>query len=167
MKPAWEKLMTEWEDSKVGLVGDVDCTAAGESLCQKIGVEGYPTIKWGDPANLEDYEGERDLKGLKKWAVENLKPVCSPSNIDLCDDEVKEKIHKLQAMPASDLSEKIAEQEALLKAAEDKFASDVQKLQDTYTKLEEEKTAAVASIKDGGLGLMKAVNASKKGKQEL
>ena len=48
MKPAWDALMEEWAESEVGLVADVDCTAAGESLCQEHGVKGYPTIKSRD-----------------------------------------------------------------------------------------------------------------------
>ena len=92
MKPAWDKLMDAFADSKTALVGDVDCTAAGKPLCDSNGVQGFPTIKWGDPSALEDYQGGRDFDGLKKFADENLKPMCSPSNIDLCDDDKKKQI---------------------------------------------------------------------------
>jgi len=68
MKPAWETLMAEFKDSKTALITDVDCTAGGKSLCDSVGVRGYPTIKWGDPNNLEDYKGGRDLAALKKFA---------------------------------------------------------------------------------------------------
>merc|ERR1712072_1677520 len=74
------------------LVGDVDCTAAGKPLCDSNGVKGFPTIKYGDPSALEDYKGGRDYDALKKFADENLKPMCSPSNLDLCDDEKKAEI---------------------------------------------------------------------------
>lgn len=60
MKPAWDKLMKKWNSSKraaTSLVADVDCTAAGKPLCDQAGVQGFPTIKWGDPNNLEKYEG--------------------------------------------------------------------------------------------------------------
>jgi hypothetical protein len=43
MKPAWDKLMTEFKDHKEVLVGDCDCTADGKSLCEEVGVQGYPT----------------------------------------------------------------------------------------------------------------------------
>jgi len=153
--------MKEWTDSKVGLVGDVDCTASGESLCTKIGVEGYPTIKWGDPDSLEDFEGERDLKSLKKFAKENLKPVCSVKNMDLCDDEKKAAIVKIQAMPEADLTKQIEEQEASLKAAEDEFNVAVKQLQEKYEKLEATKTEKLSTLKkEGNLGLMKAVKSS-------
>jgi len=92
MKPAWDKLIKEYEGHKSALVADVDCTAEGKPLCEQVGVEGFPTIKWGDPADLTDYEGGRDFKELQTFAKENLKPICSPSNVDLCDDEKKAQI---------------------------------------------------------------------------
>ena len=70
MKPAWDKLMDAFADSKTALVADVDCTAAGKPLCDSNGVKGFPTIKYGDPSDLQDYKGGRDLKSLKKHAEE-------------------------------------------------------------------------------------------------
>merc|ERR1712086_753941 len=93
-KPDWDKLMDAFADSETVLIADVDCTTEGKPLCEQFGVKGYPTLKWGDPSNLEDYKGGRDYKSLEKFAKENLKPICSPSNIDLCDDEKKAEIEK-------------------------------------------------------------------------
>merc|ERR1719293_345241 len=107
MKPAWDKLMKQYAGHASALVGDVDCTAEGKPLCEEHGVQGFPTIKWGDPSALEDYEGGRDYDALKKFAKENLKPMCSPANIDLCDDEKKAQIAELQALPEEELSSKI------------------------------------------------------------
>ena len=45
--------------SPTSLVADVDCTADGQSLCSTKGVSGYPTIKYGDPTDLQDYQGGR------------------------------------------------------------------------------------------------------------
>ena len=166
MKPAWDKLMKKFKDSKTVLVGDVDCTAAGESLCQEVGVQGYPTIKYGDPSALEDYSGGRDFDALKKFASEDLKPSCSPSNIDLCDDDKKKEITDLQALSADDLEAKITEKEKELSAGEDSFKSEVGKLQATYEKLWKEKDAAIKEVKESGRGLMKAVRAGNKKKKE-
>ena len=58
-------------------------------------VQGFPTIKYGDPSALEDYQGGRDYDSLKKFA-DGLKPTCSPANIDLCDEEQTAEIKKLQ-----------------------------------------------------------------------
>ena len=56
MKPDWDKLMEEFADSATQLVADVDCTAEGKPLCDAHGVKGFPTIKWGDPSDLQDYQ---------------------------------------------------------------------------------------------------------------
>merc|ERR1719473_1956493 len=118
MKPSWDKLTEEYKGHATVLVADVDCTADGESLCGKVGVEGYPTIKWGDPDDLQDYDGGRELEDMKTFAKENLKPLCSPTNIDLCDAEKKKKIADLQAMPTSELKEKIEGANEEIAAAE-------------------------------------------------
>merc|ERR1719343_211095 len=122
MKPAWDKLMKAYDGSKTALVADVDCTTdGGKDLCETHGVEGFPTIKWGDPSGLEAYEGGRDFKELKKFADENLKPLCSPANIDLCDEEKKKKISELQAMSSKELTEKAEAIESEMKSVSENF----------------------------------------------
>merc|ERR1719399_391342 len=154
--------MEQYKDSKTALVADVDCTADGKPLCDANGVQGFPTIKWGDPTALEDYEGGRDFEELETFAKENLKPLCSPANIDLCDDDKKKQINELMALDAKTLDAKIEEGEKALKEAEENFDAEVQKLQDRYEGLEKEKKEKQDAIKASGLGLMKAVVASKK-----
>jgi hypothetical protein len=169
MKPDWDKLMDAFADSTTALVGDVDCTTEGKPLCDANGVKGYPTIKWGDPAALEDYKGPRDLASLTKFAEENLKPMCSPSNVDLCDAEKKAEIEKFQAMPAAELETVIAAKEKELTEAEETFKTAVSALQDEYQALTAAKEETLASITASGLGMMKAVKAAagKKGSDEL
>jgi len=107
MKPAWDQLMEEFKDSATSLVADVDCTEGGKDLCEKVGVQGYPTIKYGDPEDLKDYEGGRDLDSLKKFASENLGPQCGPANLDLCSDDVRKKIEGYMKMSLDRLQGKI------------------------------------------------------------
>merc|ERR1711959_235836 len=153
MKPAWDKLMEEFKDSKTALVADVDCTVH-QDLCGKHGVQGYPTIKYGDPNNMEDYQGGRDYDDLQKFAKENLGPSCGPNNVDLCDAEQKAKIQAFQALSADELAKKIE--------------AEVEKLQATYEKLSKSKDETIANVKKQGLGMMKSVKASKAdGKKEL
>lgn len=160
MKPDWDKLMEAFAGSATQLVADVDCTADGKPLCEQAGVKGYPTIKWGDPADLQDYQGGRSYDDLKKFADENLKPICSPKNIDLCEDDKKAEIKKYQDMPVADLDAAIAAEEKKLEEAESEFKAEVQKLQDKYSALSTEKDEKVAAVKASGLGLMKSVKAS-------
>eukprot|EP00970_Alexandrium_tamarense_P014694 scaffold4261_cov177-Alexandrium_tamarense.AAC.12 len=153
--------MEEFAGSSTQLIADVDCTADGKPLCDDNGVKGYPTLKWGDPSDLQDYQGARTFDDLKKFAEENLKPMCSPKNIDLCDDEKKADIKKYQDMADKDLDAAIVAEEKKLEDAEAKFKEEVQKLQDKYQALSTEKDEAIAAVKNSGLGLMKAVKASK------
>jgi hypothetical protein len=162
MKPAWDKLMKEFKNSKSTLIADVDCTAGGQKLCETVGVRGYPTIKHGDPNSLEDYNGGRDFAAMKKFA-EGLKPSCSPFNLEICSGEEKTKIEELMKLPAADLTSKIKAEEAKLTEAEETFKAEVEKLQKKYESLSKEKDDTIAKVKADGLGLMKAVEA-KKGK---
>jgi len=168
MKPDWDKLMEAYAGSATQLVAEVDCTAAGKPLCDQAGVRGYPTLKYGDPADLQDYQGGRDYDAFEKFAKESLKPMCSPKNLDLCDDAKKAEITKFQSMSDADLDKAIAEEEKKLEDAEAEFKAEVQKLQDRYTALSTEKDEKIAAVKAAGLGLMKAVKASKpSGNDEL
>jgi len=161
MKPAWDKLMKEYKGHPSALVADVDCTAAGKPLCDANGVKGFPTIKYGDPSALEDYKGGRDFDALKKFADENLKPMCSPTNIDLCDDEKKAEIAALMEMADADLEAKIAEGDKAIADAESNFKAEVEKLQAAYQKLMSDKDETIEKVKNDGLGLMKSVLAAK------
>jgi len=166
MKPDWDKLMKEYEGSADALVGDVDCTADGKDLCETHGVEGFPTLKWGDPSDLQAYEGGRDLKELKKFAKSSLKPQCSPKNLDLCDGEKKKEIEKFMAMDPKALSDAIDEKVKEQSDTEEKFKKEVEALQAKYESLEKEKKEKLEEIKNSGLGMMKAVQASKKSDKE-
>eukprot|EP00585_Thalassiosira_rotula_P004083 CAMPEP_0196141782 /NCGR_PEP_ID=MMETSP0910-20130528/10514_1 /TAXON_ID=49265 /ORGANISM="Thalassiosira rotula, Strain GSO102" /LENGTH=218 /DNA_ID=CAMNT_0041402997 /DNA_START=55 /DNA_END=711 /DNA_ORIENTATION=- len=161
MKPDWDKLIEEFAGSETQLIADVDCTAEGEPLCSDAGVEGFPTLKWGDPADLQDYDGGRSYEDLKTFATENLKPLCSIKNIDLCDDDKKAQIKKYQDMTVEALLEEVETEMAKVEEANDTFEDEVQKLQDKFEQLSIEKDAAIAAVKASGLGLAKSVLKSK------
>eukprot|EP00928_Gymnodinium_smaydae_P029408 TRINITY_DN2215_c0_g3_i1.p2 TRINITY_DN2215_c0_g3~~TRINITY_DN2215_c0_g3_i1.p2 ORF type:complete len:136 (-),score=55.14 TRINITY_DN2215_c0_g3_i1:101-508(-) len=114
MKPAWDKLMEEYKDSPTSLVADVDCTADGKDLCETHGVQGFPTIKYGDPSDLKDYQGGRDFDALKKFASENLGPQCGPDRMDLCSDEVRTKIEGYLTMSVDRMEGKIRNAKKML-----------------------------------------------------
>jgi len=161
MKPAWDQLMEEFKDSKTALVADVDCTVH-QDLCGKHGVQGYPTIKYGDPNNMEDYQGGRSFEDLQAFAKENLGPSCGPANLDLCDATQKADIEAAMALDTAALDAKIAEGEKSLEEAESTFKSEVEKLQAKYESLQKEKDETIANVKKSGLGMLKSVKASKK-----
>jgi len=160
MKPAWDKLMKKYKDHASILIADVDCTAAGKELCSTIGVQGYPTIKYGDPSSLEKYEGGRTYKDLEKFAA-TLKPSCSPSNIDLCDEAQRKEIEDIESLSDEDLVAAIEEGEAEIKAAEKLFETELEKLQATFKQLQEDKEKTIADVKASGLSLKKSVRTAK------
>jgi len=168
MKPDWDALMEEYKGHESKLVADVDCTAAGKPLCDSNGVKGFPTIKYGDPSDLQDYKGGRDLASLKKHAEEKLVPMCSPAKLELCDDEKKAMIVKFQAMSAAELEKLIEAEGSKIKDAEKLFEEEVKKLQATYEGLQKQKEATIEEVTASGLGIMKAVKAAnaKAGKKD-
>merc|ERR1719163_2524169 len=161
MKPAWDKLAAEFKDSATVLIADVDCTTGGKDLCEEHGVQGFPTIKYGDPSDLQEYEGGRDYDALKKHA-DSLGPMCSPANIDLCDDDKKKKLEEFKGLGQEKREEMIKEKEAEIAKLEKDFEKFVEGLQKQYTEAQEKKEKESEAIKAAGLGLLKAVHAHEK-----
>ncbi|KAL7438971.1 hypothetical protein ACHAXM_006594 [Skeletonema potamos] len=162
LKPDWDKLMEEFSNSSTQLVADVDCTNdENQQICNSNGVQGFPTLKWGDPSDLQEYQGPRSFDALKEFADANLKPMCSVKNIDLCDDEKKELIAKYQGMSVEDLEKAVQEKMDQIDDAEKTFQEEVEKLQQKYESLEKERSETVAAVKNSGLGLMNTVLKSK------
>lgn len=139
-------------------------------MCDAEGVRGFPTLKYGDPTNLEDYKGGRTYDDLSKFAKENLKPVCSPSNLDLCEADKKKQIEDYMKLPKEELTKLIEAAEKELEDAETWFKDEVEKLQSQYKQLSDDKDKKLADVKEKGLGLMKSVKnalTKKEGKDEL
>merc|ERR1719378_1812488 len=131
MKPDCDKLMGEFKSSQTILIADVDCTAGGKELCNQVGVRGYPTIKHGDPNDLQDYKGGRDFASLKKFA-DGLGPVCGPANLDLCDSEKKAKIEEFKQLTPDKREGMIKEKEKEAEKLESDFKAFVDGLQKRY-----------------------------------
>jgi len=157
--------MDDFKGSPSALVADVDCTADGKALCEKHGVTGYPTIKWGDPGALEDYNGGRDYSAIKKHADDNLGPTCGPDNLDLCDDAEKKFLQKFAKWDQDELDLRIEEEDAKVAAIEKKSnkiteasQSQITALQAKITKENKNKEAAIAKAnKKAGYKFMKDI----------
>jgi hypothetical protein len=160
MKPAWDQLMEEYKDSPSFLIADVDCTADGKALCTARGVRGYPTIKYGDPADLQDYKGGRDFDSLKKFVDGTLTPVCSPINLDACSEEQKGALKVFQSMGEDDLRDALQSKEKDLKEGIERHEKQMAKLEEEFSAFKKEKSSAI--------GIMKVVKMSlKSSKDEL
>ena len=87
MKPDWDKLGQHYADHPSVMIVDVDCTADGQGTCNRMGVQGYPTIKYfmsGDKKG-KDYQMGRDFNSLKQFAESKLnKPVCDAATKKGC-----------------------------------------------------------------------------------
>jgi len=157
--------MKAYDGKKDALIADVDCTAAGKPLCDQVGVKGYPTLKWGSPDDLQDYSGGRGFDELKKFADENLKPICAPGNLDLCEDEDRKKIEEIMAMDEKDLQAKIDEGEKKMSDAEETFQTKLSELQATYQEIMKTKDDTIEDVKKSGLGMLKGVLSFKKSQE--
>jgi len=168
MKPDWDKLSAQFKDSSTILIADVDCTAGGKSKCDEVGVRGYPTIKYGDPEDLQDYKGGRSFADFKKFA-DGLGPQCSPSNLELCDEDKKKQINEFSAKTAAEREEMIKEMDAKMTQLEADFKTFVEELNTQYKENSEKKDKDIEAVKNSGLGLLKSVHAfeKKNSKSEL
>merc|ERR1719433_2336907 len=81
MKPSWDRLASTFAKSEHVVIGDADCTSSGQQICQKVGVQGYPTIKYYVDGVQRDYKGGRDFSSLKKFVEKNLGPPPPPCEI--------------------------------------------------------------------------------------
>ena len=147
MKPAWDDLMKDFEESDTVLVADVDCIEAGKSLCEKVGVKGFPTIKYGSPDDLQDYQGSRDHPDLLKFA-ETLKPGCVLETLENCSEEEKETIEKLKEKSTEDLKVLVLAEAKEREQANTDFKEEVEKLQKKYEQLSKDKESTLEDIKD-------------------
>ena len=138
MKPDWDKLMKEFEGSSEVLIADVDCTAGGKAKCDEVGVRGFPTLKYGNPDDLQDYTGGRSYSEISKFA-KGLGPQCGPANKDLCDDAKKKLIDEYMAMESSKRETMIKEKETEVEKLESDFKTFVEGLQKQYQEASDKK----------------------------
>mmetsp|Transcript_40726 Transcript_40726/g.59828 ORF Transcript_40726/g.59828 Transcript_40726/m.59828 type:complete len:244 (-) Transcript_40726:342-1073(-) len=164
MAPDWEKLAEDWKEHETVLIAEVDCTADGKDFCNTNRVKAFPALKYGDPANLDTYEGARSYDALKTFSEENLKLACSPRNIDLCSDEERTQIETLTSKIGPELNKLIKDEKAKLKEIEKSFEKRVKQLQDDYASLTEKKDKAIKELKDSGLVLMQSVRGANRAK---
>jgi len=162
MAADWEKLADEWAGNEVGLVAEVDCTIdTNAPICREV-KEGYPTIKYGDPTNLIDYDGSGSYEALATFAKENLGPICSLTSLKNCDDTKKEFITKFQKMSEEELEEAINDVDNKLVQADQDLEDEIDKLQERYDELFAANEATKATLmKESGYNLMSKILDSK------
>ena len=168
LAPAWEKLTSDFADSTTTLIGEVDCDGTGKSICTKIGVKGFPTLKFGAVSDLEAYNGGRDIETLTVFAS-GLKPSCNVGTLENCDDTAKETIALLNDKTTEELALEISVHEKGVTDIDETFKASVASLQGAYEGLVAKKTADTAElVSKNNIGFVKSVHAyKKKSKLEL
>merc|ERR1719450_845414 len=125
MMPDMEKLAADYKNSRSVGVYQADCTAGGQQICGKYGVQGYPTIKVfklksGGSKQGEDYNGARDYGGIKRFIEANLAgPECSLEDKEGCSKEERKILEESEAMSVADRRAKVTEMESQMKAKKD------------------------------------------------
>ncbi|CAB9521339.1 Protein disulfide isomerase [Seminavis robusta] len=164
MAEDWALLADEVDDEDDVLIGKIDCTKEhSRNLCLQFGVTSYPTLKYGDIINLQDYQGARDLDEFREVVEDDLMagPLCSVSNPQLCEFSKRQSIEDLIHMGLPKLNQEIERVEkttARLEGEKDKF---VNNLRDKYSKGNAEKEKNKKELQQG-LDLMKACLVLKK-----
>jgi len=126
MKPAWDRLGDEYKNSGSVMIVDVDCTAEGKGTCSKVGVSGYPTIKYyqaGDKKG-KDYQGGRDYDAMKSFVTKTLdKPVCEATTKKNCAKNEVEFLNKMDGKNKAELKAEKKEKEAEMKTIKSEMAA--------------------------------------------
>jgi len=164
----WIQLAEEMSDNNSVIIAEADCTSDNiGSICEDNGIQGFPTLKYGDIASLQAYEGGRDLESLIEFTKENVKPGCSPAQLELCDESEKAKIGKYMEMEPARLLESIAEVDALIAAEDQKLADRVEGLSKRYEGMVEKFDASQNAKKEEvDYKLLKAILAIKSPKSK-
>jgi hypothetical protein len=165
----WDQLSYNWQGHEVGLVAEVDCTddkSGGKKLCNYLGIESFPTLKYGDPNDLWEYDGSRSYQDMHEFALENLVPLCSVENLHLCDTDTKELLQKFMDMDEMQLKSMIKADEAKLKRAEREYQSTVDELTKEYEAAEATRRNAIDKVMGGHLGVMRQVLVAREQKED-
>lgn len=164
MADDWIQLGESMAEEKPDLlIAEIDCTAEeSESLCEDHGIEGFPTLKYGDPSFLDSYDGAREYDEMYSFATTGLKASCSPKNIDSCSDEEKETLEKILAMSIEDLEADIQAYDDVMEKEEEEFESSTEVLEEEYMAMMEESNKAKSEAKAASnYDILKSVQALK------
>lgn len=143
--------MQKFEGDSTAVIGEVNCEGTGARMCKRLDIPHYPYLAWGDPLGfglaLEkcgDSMG-KDVASLEAFAKEKLKPICSPSNLDNCDDETKTQLEKFMSMKDTDLTSAFQRAEKEVKSATKDIDDKIEKIKASHAKLAAQKEKASAN----------------------
>ena len=148
MKPDYEKLAEAFADDSTVLIGEVDCTVEN-ALCQRFGVEGFPTIKTftdvSGPAGTP-YSGGRGYDEMHKHVDSLRGPRCTPDAPEVCAPEERTALDALAGHSREDLEAEVAKLEAAIKEADEALGRLMGVLQMQYEEGKSKKERVTAEI---------------------
>lgn len=120
LAPEYEEAATQLKDKNIKLA-KVDCTEETD-LCQKHGVEGYPTLKvFRGLDNVSPYKGQRKAAAITSYMIKQSLPAVSGVNAENLEDFKKaDKVVLVAYVSPTD------------KASRDVFEKVAEKLRDNY-----------------------------------
>ncbi|KAL8414739.1 hypothetical protein RB594_005814 [Gaeumannomyces avenae] len=120
LAPEYEEAATSLKEKDIKLI-KVDCTEEAD-LCQKHGVEGYPTLKvFRGADNVSAYKGQRKAAAITSYMVKQSLPAVSLLTKDSLEDFKKaDKVVIVAYITADD------------KASNETFTKAAEKLRDNY-----------------------------------
>lgn len=157
-----KKLAPEWAKLKHDevVVAEVDCTQ-NKKLCADVGVRGYPTLKHGDPSDLQDYKGERTYDALNQF-LQTLGPPCDIDTRKHCSDKQLERLDEYEKLSVGDLDQLLKDEAKTRDEIETLFKSSVEKLQEQYNIAVQKKEDSLSELVEYETGIIKSLLAARK-----
>lgn len=151
LAPEYEEAATTLKEKKIPLA-KVDCTEEQE-LCQKYGVEGYPTLKvFRGPENITPYAGQRKADAIISYMTKQSLPAVSTLTKDTLEEfKTSDKVVLVAYFAADD------------KASNETFTSIANGLRDNYLfgAINDAEIAKKDGVKQPGLVLYKSFDEGK------
>ena len=159
IRSSWDELTNYFSDHPDIIIGQVDCTRSADGkrnrLCDYLGIVLYPSMRYGNPWEFKEYKDGRDLESLKSFVLENVKLLCSPSNMELCSEEERERIEKYLGTDLATIDFTIGLELTKLEEIEKEFQATLNDINVRHKVLSEERDVKIKDVKDGDLGYLK------------
>lgn len=112
---------------------------------------------YGDPHRLMEYHGGRKYEELSEFAKENLVALCSPTHLELCDEETRKRLEEYLSLSNDEVRVGLREAEKSIRDAKQRYDDEIKALQEKYEVAARVRDETIASVRQNELGLLKAV----------
>ena len=150
LAPEWAKL----EHSEV-VIAEVDCTE-NKKLCADVGVRGYPTLKHGDPSDLQDYQGGRTYDALDEF-LQTLGPPCDIDTRKHCLVGQLERLDEYKQLSVGELNQLLEEEASTRDEIETRFKESVDLMQEKYKVILAKKEDSLSELAEYETGIIKSL----------